>query len=72
MIQLAIRLHIFMYIYYIKCCVYIAHRPYDISPSVQLVCKYLRAYKYRDDLKKGINRLYIDNGKSYIINLSCI
>lgn len=33
-------------------------RPYDIDPSVQLVCKYLNAYEKRTDEKKGINKLF--------------
>ena len=56
---------------YISCCVYIVHRPYDINPSVQLVCKYLRAYKNQADLSQGINRLFTDNSKNYMYQ-SCV
>ena len=44
----------------VSCALY---SPYDVDASVQLVCKYLRAYKYRADKKQGINKLYVDNGK---------
>ena len=44
------------------------YRPYDIDSSVQLVCKYLRAYKNRGDGRRGINRLYTDNSKSYTLS----
>ena len=43
------------------------HRPYDIDSSVQLVCKYLHAYKNRADGRKGINRLFIDNSEYYTL-----
>ena len=40
-------------------------RPYDVDEGVQLVCKYLRAYDNRNNLKKGINKLYNDNSKFF-------
>ena len=33
------------------------HRPFDIDDDVQLVCKYLRAYKLRHDPVNGIDRV---------------
>ena len=39
------------------------YRAYEIDSSVQLVCKYLCAYKNRADVNHGINKLYSDNGK---------
>ena len=40
-----------------------SHRPYDIDPSAQLVCKYLNAYKKREDREQGINRFYNEKCK---------
>ena len=39
--------------------------PYVIDSSVQLVCKYLLAYKNRADTSRGINRLYVDKGECF-------
>ena len=50
-----------MYLYMVYC------RPYDVDEGVQLVCKYLRAYDYRSNLKKGINKLYNDNSKLLLL-----
>ena len=38
--------------------------PYIIDSSVQLVCKYLHAYKHRKNIKHGINRRYIEKGEN--------
>ena len=53
--------------------------PYDIDSSVQLVCKYLNAYKNRADISQGINRLYVDNGERFtyvriikFVNILCV
>ena len=46
-----------------------SYRPYDIDPSVQLVCKYLNAHENRADKKQGINKLYNENG-NFIIHLN--
>ena len=40
-----------------------ATAPYFVDSDVQLVCKYLRAYKSRDNLITGIDRMYEDRGK---------
>ena len=37
--------------------------PYCVDSDVQLVCKYLRAYKLRENLITGIDRMYEDTGK---------
>ena len=34
-----------------------------VDDDVQLVCKYLRAYKLRQDVSKGIDRMYKDTGR---------
>lgn len=49
---------------------FLSHRHYDITPSVQLVCKYLKAYKNRADKKQGINKLYNEKCKFiYVLNM---
>lgn len=40
--------------------------PYDVDSDVQLVCKYLRAYK-----NKNIDRLYRDRGPRALVQFSC-
>ena len=45
-------------------------RPYDVNESVQLVCKYLRAYEHRSNVKWGINKLYDENSK--LLMTSCL
>ena len=49
-----------------------SHRLYDINPSVQLVCKYLNAYKNRADKKRGINKLFNEICKFFIILLNVL
>ena len=54
-------------VYFKKC----SHRYYDIDPndpSVQLVCKYLNAFKNRADKKKGINKLFDEQCKLITIS----
>jgi len=51
----------YMNILYVSMCM-IYFRPYKVDDGVQLVCKYLRAYDNRSNPKKGINKLYNDNG----------
>ena len=41
---------------------------FDIDASVQLVCKYLNAYKKRRNLKLGINKLYKEKDSGEFIN----
>ena len=40
---------------------------YDIDESVQLVCKYLRAYDNRNDTNIGINKVYNEAGMYVIV-----
>ncbi len=32
--------------------------PFEVDADVQLVCKYLQAYKLKSDINKGIDKLY--------------
>jgi len=43
------------------------YRYYDIDESVQLVCKYLRAYDKRNDTNIGINKVYNEAGMYVIV-----
>jgi len=44
-------------------CISFIYRLYDVDESVQLVCKYLRAFEHRNNVKYGINKLYDENSK---------
>ena len=46
--------------------------PYEADEEVQLVCKYLKAYRaFKNGSSKGINKLFKEGGTFYLGDINC-